>query len=184
MLHSKKGQQITLQTVSVVIITIIVVGLIATFAAQITDDVNDDFGSTSLSTTVNESFTNNGTLANVGTPTIGNNIDNVSEVITNNSQGNTTELVSNTHYELSDRGVFNVLTDVAGLPDTDWDLNVTYNFTVFAEDAAFNASRNTLTSIINLTGQFGNLGTIVGAALIIGLLLVAFAVSRSGAQFR
>jgi len=184
MLHDKKAQQINLQTISVVIITIIIVGLIATFAAQITDDVNDDFGSTSVSTTVNESFTNNGTLANVGTPIIGNNIDNVSEVITNNSQGNTTELVSNTHYELSDRGVFNVLHGPAGLSATDWDLNVTYNFTVFAEDAAFNSSRNTLTSITNLTGQFGNLGTIVGAALIIALLLTAFVVSRSNMEFR
>lgn len=47
-----------------------------------------------------------------------------------------------------------------------------------ANSAAANVSANGLTGLLNLSGQFGNIGTVVGAGLIIGILIAAFAVSR------
>lgn len=50
--------------------------------------------------------------------------------------------------------------------------------------AQFNVSGNTVLSITNITDQFGNTGTVIGAGLIIGILLTAFVVGRGGVQFR
>jgi len=43
-----------------------------------------------------------------------------------------------------------------------------------ANSAARNISGNTLTGILNFTGQLGNVGTVLGAALIITVLIGAF----------
>lgn len=47
-----------------------------------------------------------------------------------------------------------------------------------ANSAAANVSTNGLTGLINLSGQFGNVGTVIGAALIIGVLITGFVVGR------
>lgn len=41
--------------------------------------------------------------------------------------------------------------------------------------AAANVSNNGLTGVLNLSSQFGNIGTVIGAGLIIGILITAFA---------
>lgn len=47
-----------------------------------------------------------------------------------------------------------------------------------AGSAADNISENGQTGLLNLSGQFGNIGTVIGAGLIIGILVAAFAVGR------
>ncbi len=44
-----------------------------------------------------------------------------------------------------------------------------------ANSAAANVSRDGLTGMVNLSGQFGNIGTVIGAGLIIAILVAAFA---------
>lgn len=44
-----------------------------------------------------------------------------------------------------------------------------------ANSAAANISSNGLTGVLNLSAQFGNIGTVIGAGLIIGILIAAFA---------
>lgn len=51
-----------------------------------------------------------------------------------------------------------------------------------ANSAAANVSSNGLTGMLNLSGQFGNIGTVIGAGLIIGILVAAFAFSRLGGR--
>ncbi len=109
---NKKGQAITLAGLSAIVVLLVVGIFIATFSADIVDDVQEGFraGDSGTGCTVNEA----------------------------NCTG-----------------------------------------------AAFNVSENGLRSFLNLTGQFGNIGTVIGAGLIIGILVTAFAfVGAKGVQVR
>lgn len=46
--------------------------------------------------------------------------------------------------------------------------------------AAFNLSNNAEGGLVNLSGQFGNVGTVVAAGLIIGVLVASFVVFGTG----
>lgn len=46
--------------------------------------------------------------------------------------------------------------------------------------AAYNVSSNGLTGLLNVSGQLGNIGTVIGAAVIIGILVAAFAFAGIG----
>ena len=82
---------------------------------------------------------------------------------------------------LQNLGAIVLLLVVAGLVATlASDIVSDINADQTANSAAANASSNTLTGLLNLTGQFGNVGTVIGAGLIIGILLTAFAVRRLG----
>ncbi len=48
-----------------------------------------------------------------------------------------------------------------------------------ANSAAANISSNGLTGLLNVTGQLPSVGTVLGAALIIGILATAFFIRRS-----
>lgn len=82
---------------------------------------------------------------------------------------------------LQNLGAIVLLLVVAGLVATfASDIVSDINADQTTNSAAANASSNTLTGLLNLTGQFGNVGTVIGAGLIIGILLTAFAVRRLG----
>ena len=159
---AKKAQAINLKNLSVLAIVLIVAALMVTFLGDVTYDLNQDMGSTSTNLATNESITGNGTVANAGTPTDSTNILNTTVTV---RSVNTLLVAAN--FTLTDAGVF---TRVTQLPSGNT-VNITYNYTVFTEDAGYNVSRNLLTSISNISGQMGNVGTVIAAALIISVLL-------------
>ena len=48
-----------------------------------------------------------------------------------------------------------------------------------ANSVAYNATGYGLTGITNLSNQSGTIGTVIGAAVLIGIVIAAFAMSRS-----
>jgi len=107
----KKKAQINLQNLTLIVSLLVVAGLIAVFAADVADDIQDGFRADDGAL---------GCTAEAG-------------------EGNCTS-------------------------------------------AQFNVSGNTVLSIKNITDQFGNTGTVIGAGLIIGILLTAFVVGRGGGE--
>ncbi len=176
---NKKGQQITLTTLSGIVVIMVVAILIFTISTQIIKDVQDDQLTTLLVSETNETLTANATLTQVDR--LG--VDNTTEVVHNGTGGGEI-LTRHTHYELTTLGAFTILPDAAGTTGNVV-VNISYNHTDDVFSASFNVSGNGLTSMINLSGQFANVGTIIGAALIIFILITAFAfVGIKGVQLR
>ncbi|KKN54754.1 hypothetical protein LCGC14_0589060 [marine sediment metagenome] len=117
-------------------------------------------GVTSGATAVNETFSASGTLLNAGTPTIGNNINNDTEVVRNA----TTLFTDGTDYTLTQTGVFTI---IAASTDT----NITYDYTVFAETAEFNVTGSGLLGFTNIGNLVPTMGLIFGIVLVLSLLV-------------
>ena len=98
--------------------------------------------------------------------------------------GRTTKMRSNKKGQgitLGNLATVVVLLVVAGLVATfAGDIVADINADQTANSVAANVISNTNTGLLNLTAQFGNLGTVIGAGLIIGVLLAAFAFRQRG----
>ena len=132
----------------------------------------DAQGVQTSATTTNETLTANVTLANTGTPTIPNNIHNTTEVVWNNSAGVIVQLTSSTDYTLTTGGVFNISPETAGIDSADWNVNITYTYTIFAEDASYNITGGGLSGMLNVGNLAPTMGLVFGIVLVLSLLIM------------
>lgn len=173
MRRSKRGNASVVFTGAVAgVLAFVVLVLAVALTAQVLKANQDNQGSTSTSLKVNESRSTNGSLLHAGTPTITNNIANGSAVVRNisDASGTTQVLVQGTHYNLTSAGFFTILPQAAGLASGSWKVNVSYNYTVFDETAAYNVSAKGLTGTLNVGDLVPTLGIVFGTILILSLL--------------
>lgn len=172
MLKDKRGQ-ITLATLSGVILTFIIVVVLMSVGGEVQVGTRD-----AIKNTVTYSFTNESI-----TPVLNTNVSVPGSdkpdaaVLTNtfNAYFND-DLIDSSNYTIFANGNFQILN--TSLNNTA--INVTYDQTQSAQDEDYNISSNGLTGLDNMSGKLGLLGTIIILAAVLGIVVSAFAFSRGG----
>ena len=161
-----------LQEMKGAIILLAVVALIGTATAIALDAFRSDIaGDMSLTTVVNESvtYTNNTFTA------LANNARAVLTCIEVRNGSANADIISPSNYTCTEGAGINVLlTDASGEIDTN--VNVSYSYS--DGDEGYNVSNAGLTGIQNTTGYLGTIGTIIGVAVLIGIVILAFTFVR------
>ena len=154
------------------IVLLALIALIGSAAAialsDFRDDVAADIGSNYLITTTNETVTWTNatyvTLTNMGRAKI------VCNTVYNNTE-NTFLItgITGVTYSCDTNGI--IVTDENGT-DLGSDVYVTYQYSDGSD--AYNSSAKGLDGVANTTGYLGTIGTIIGVAVLIGIVVLAF----------
>ena len=169
---NKKGQIDNLLTFAI-IFGVSVLGL--ALIGGLIQDVRTNAINTQTRTLTNESILNPTLGVLQQFPTFGN--DTQATSVTNSSVNVSNQTIAigqgATGFQVTVTNQLNISSGDAG--DT-W--NVTYTYNRNEDDLSFNTSSRGLTGMLNLSGQFGNIGTVIAIVVIIGMLVAAILIFK------
>ena len=166
-MYGKKAQNGSIQGIFLALmgaaLAFLVLVIALSLIGQILGAQQDLQRTTASNLAVNETVSGNGTLANAGTVTLGNNIDNSTVRVVSGDA----VLVEGVNYSLTTVGVYTAF-DLAGSTES----NVSYNYTVVTDTIAANVSGSGLTGTSNIADLTPTMGLLIGIIALLGLLAV------------
>lgn len=159
------------------VLVLVVLAVVLGVGSQVILKTQDTQGTTTTESTINESLSANGSIAHSGTPTISLNIHNTSAKVTNvsNDTGYTQVMEQGVHYGLLSDGTFTMFPQAAGVASGSWKVNISYNYSKFAQTYSWNASQDGLTGLDTFSEFQPSVAVVLVAVVVIGALLGGWA---------